>query len=76
MASRERGNRNLTSAGSASSQEQILDVASLHNYLQYPSDDPEDVTALWMNQLKYMWALCRLCMKLIQSLLNDSFVKA
>jgi hypothetical protein len=74
MASRERGNHNLRSAGSANSQQQIVDVASQNNHFQYPSDDPEGPTALWMNQLKYFWALCRLCMQLIQSLLNASFV--
>jgi hypothetical protein len=74
MASRGGGNHNLTSAGSANSQQHILDVASQHNHFQYPSDDPEDATTPWMNQLKGIWALCRLCMQLIKSLLNASFV--
>jgi len=73
MASRGGGNNNLRS-DSANSQQQILDVASQHNHFQYPSGDPGDVTTPWMNQLKGIWALCRLCMQLIKSLLNASFV--
>jgi hypothetical protein len=74
MASRGGGNHSLISADSSNSQQQILDVASQHNRFQYPSDDPENATTPWMNQLKGIWALCRLCMQLIKSLLNASFV--
>lgn len=73
MASRGRGNHNLRSADLANSQQQIY-VASQHNCFQYPSDDLEDATTPWMNQLKGIWALCRLCMHLINYLLNASFV--
>jgi len=72
MASGGGGNRNLR-LYSANSQQQMLDVASQHNHFQYPSDDTEDATTPWINQLKGIWALCRLCMQLIQSLLNASF---
>jgi hypothetical protein len=74
MASKEKGNRDLRSAGSTSFEQQIHD-ASQDDRFQYPSYDPEGVTALWMRQLNHIWALCRLCMQLIRSLLNVSFVK-
>lgn len=70
MASRGGGNHNLRSADSANSQQQILDVASQHNHFQYP----EDATTSWVNQLKNIWASCRLCMQLIKPLVNASFV--
>jgi hypothetical protein len=59
MASRGRGNRNWISAGPSHSQ-QNLDVPSQHKYCNVPLDDTTDATALWINQLKYIWGLCML----------------
>jgi hypothetical protein len=47
------------SAGPSHSQ-QSSDVPNQRNHCKFPSDDPANATALWINQLKYIWGLCKL----------------
>jgi hypothetical protein len=63
MASRGRGNCNWSPEGPSYSHQQEPDVPRQLNHCKLPTDEPADATTLWINQLKYIWGLCRLSIK-------------
>jgi hypothetical protein len=85
MAARQRGNCNGNPASSSHYQQEPdvpselnqckfpavePDVPSELNQCKFPTVEPADATTLWINQLKYIWGLCRLFMKLLLYMVN------
>jgi hypothetical protein len=71
MAARQRGNCNGNPAGpSHSYQQEEPDVPSELNQCKFPTVEPADATTVWINQLKYIWGLCRLSIKLFLYMVN------
>lgn len=63
MASRRRGDYDWNPEGPSNSQQQDPDVPTQLNHCKFPTDEPANATTLWINQLKYIWGLCRLTIK-------------
>lgn len=65
MGSRQRGNCNWNPEGPSHSQQEDPGVPRQLNHCKFPTDEPADATTLWINQLKYIWGLCRLFTELL-----------